>query len=208
LDNDLDGNTDIRNMTNQSDVYAEFYGPNAGYVWELYERFLRDPNSVDAKSRAYFEEHAAELERAQAAPATPTVAAQAETSATTPGLGEIVKVVNLANAIREYGHLAAHLDPLGTTPPDDPTLHLDYYELSEEELRRLPAGAVGGPLAQESNSAWEAIQKLREVYSSTTGYDYDHLRNPGERDWLRNVAESKEFRPPNDPIDLVVMLER
>lgn len=195
-------------MTNQSEFYAEFYGPNAAYVWELFERYRRDPNSVDATTRAYFDQHAAELESAQAAPATAQVATQAETSAAPMGLGEIIKVVNLANAIREYGHLAAQLDPLGTPPPDDPTLHLEHYELSEEELRRLPADPVRGPIAKESNSAWEAIQKLREVYSSTTGYDYDHLRNPAERDWLRNVAESREFRPPKDPIDAVAMLER
>src|SRR5690606_15871596 len=114
----------------------------------------------------------------------------------------------LASAIREYGHLAAQLDPLGAPPPDDPALHLDYYGLTEAELRQIPASPVGGPLAQESQSAWEAIQKLREVYSSTTGHDYDHLRIIEEREWLRHVVESKQFRPPNDPINPVALLER
>ena len=34
-----------------------FAGPNAGYVEELYERFLEDPNSVDDATRAYFDRH-------------------------------------------------------------------------------------------------------------------------------------------------------
>src|SRR5258705_270151 len=32
-----------------------FYGPNAGYVIELYERYLQDPASVDAATRAIFD---------------------------------------------------------------------------------------------------------------------------------------------------------
>lgn len=193
-------------MTNSPDFYAEFYGPNAGYIWELFEKYRTDPQSVDASTRAYFEEHAADITHAQAAtqPRTGTTAA----TETPLVLREIIKVVNLANAIREYGHLAANLDPLGAPPPDDPSLHLEHYDLTEAELRQLPAEPVGGPVVAESASAWEAIQKLRAVYSTSTGYDYDHLRNISEREWLRDVAESRQFRPPNDPINPTALLER
>lgn len=197
---------------------SEFYGPNAAYVWELFEKYRIDPNAVDAATRAFFDEHAAELEAAQAAPLTElrpaqpgtevAVTTQSAVSGASVALDGIVKVVNLANAIREYGHLAAQLDPLGSPPPDDPSLHLEYYDLTEEELRRMPADPVGGPLVAESSSAWEAIEKLRQVYSGTTGYDYDHLRNPEQREWLRHVAESRQFRPPNDPINPTALLER
>lgn len=37
------------------DIYREFPGPNAGYVLELYDRFQRDPGSVDSATRALFE---------------------------------------------------------------------------------------------------------------------------------------------------------
>ena len=36
-------------------IWTEFAGPNAAYVEELYERYQRDPNSVDASTRAYFD---------------------------------------------------------------------------------------------------------------------------------------------------------
>lgn len=206
-------------MSNLSEFYAEFYadfsGPNAAYIWELFEKYRDDPRSVDEKTRAYFDAHAAELERGQTAPSRihpAEIGAEtvviAEPGAAMPALGEIVNVVNLANAIREYGHLAAQLDPLGKPPPDDPSLHLEHYGLSEEELRHLPAEPVGGPVAENSQSAWEAVERLRQIYSDTTGHDYDHLRNPQERAWLRQVAESRQFRPPNDPINPTALLER
>ncbi len=208
--------TDTQPMINLSD----FYGPNAGYIWGLFEQYRRDPQSVDAATRAYFDQHAAQLERLlespdESATGEPPAASLAglqldvDTADTgTVPFDKVIHVVNLASAIREYGHLAAQLDPLGAPPPDDPALHLDYYGLTEAELRQIPASPVGGPLAQESQSAWEAIQKLREVYSSTTGHDYDHLRIIEEREWLRHVVESKQFRPPNDPINPVALLER
>jgi 2-oxoglutarate dehydrogenase E1 component len=197
-------------MSNLSDLYADFYGPNAGYVWDLFEKYRADPAAVDAATRAYFDQHAAQLERWESAPPAQDATARAATQAEAIplALGEIIKVVNLASAIREYGHLAAQLDPLGTPPPDDPALHLEHYGLTEEELRHLPSDPVGGPVAEVSASAWEAIEKLREVYSTTTGHDYDHLRNITEREWLRNVAESHQFRPPNDPINPTALLER
>lgn len=36
-------------------VWQQFTGPNAGYVEELYERFLRDPLSVDEETREWFQ---------------------------------------------------------------------------------------------------------------------------------------------------------
>src|SRR2546428_12036196 len=37
------------------DDLNEFYGPNAGYVLELYERYQRDPESVDPHTRSLFQ---------------------------------------------------------------------------------------------------------------------------------------------------------
>ena len=36
------------------DNLKNFYGPNAGYVLDLYERYNQDPSSVDAEARALF----------------------------------------------------------------------------------------------------------------------------------------------------------
>src|SRR3712207_8979231 len=34
---------------------SQFYGPNLGYVLELYERYREDPESVDERNREFFE---------------------------------------------------------------------------------------------------------------------------------------------------------
>ena len=46
------------------------------------------------------------------------------------------------------------------------------------DLKRLPGSLVGGPVAETSSTAYEAIEKLRRVYCSSTGFDYSHIFVP------------------------------
>lgn len=182
-------------MEKMKSLWNDFPGPNAAYAQELYERYKENPDSVDAATREFFQNWTPPSEIAPAAPETHHV-------------GKIVGAVNLAQAIREYGHLAAQLDPLGSSPRGDPALDPVTHGIQEEDLRDLPASLIGGPIAAGAVNALEAIQALRLVYSSTTGYDYDHIRIPEEREWLRNAAESGRFGFATDPIDRAALLER
>src|SRR4051812_15178182 len=175
--------------------WQEFAGLNRGYVLELYEKYRNDPASVDAETRAVFEQW------------TPP----AESAAVPDGLAydKIVGAARLAQSIRRYGHLAAKLDPLGLRPPiGDPSLLPETYEVTEEDLRRLPPTLVSSPLAERASSMSEVIAALRVLYCSTTGYDYNHVFVPDERHWLRQAAEEGRFRAPADPISPVALLER
>jgi 2-oxoglutarate dehydrogenase E1 component len=195
---------------NQADLYSLFHGPNAGYVQELYERYLQDPSAVDAAARALFEQwsplEVAAVARTADGVESPSVAAPPAVEE--PAFEKIVGAVNLAQDIREYGHLAAQLDPLGGRPPGDPTLDPATHGVTEDDLRQLPASLVGGPVGERTATAYEAIQELRRIYSHRMGYDYDHLRLPEEREWLRDAAETGRFCPPTMPINEVGILER
>jgi len=191
---------------------TDFHGPNAAYVLDLFERYQQNPQSVDAATRTYFERagqpSVAIATNGRAAvdgqPAPPTL------STPLPGIDpdKVASVANLCQAIREYGHLAAQLDPLGTPPPGDPALTLAYHGLTDEDLRQLPASIASGPIAARTRTAWEAVAALRAVYSATIGYDYDHIRLAEERTWLRQAAEGGQFRPPTEPVDHRALLAR
>jgi 2-oxoglutarate dehydrogenase E1 component len=183
----------------------DFYGPNAGYILELYERYQQNPDSVDPATQAFFKEWPPPQ---NGAPPPGGVLATAEATIAGVDTAKIMGVVNLAQAIREYGHLAAQLDPLGSPPPGDPSLDEAYHSLSKADLQRLPASLVGGPIAEVSETAFEAIQRLRQVYSSKTGYDYDHIRQPEKRDWLRYAAECGRFRPAPEVDDYIGHLKQ
>src|SRR5579885_350582 len=155
-----------------------FYGPNAGYVLELYERYKQDPDSVDADTRAAFEAWSPEDEER-----APVAGATAQ-----PDVARIVAASALAHAIRERGHLGAHLDPLGSEPLGDPALLPETYHLSEADLAQLPASIVGGHAAEKAANALEAINALRAMYSGTISYEFDQVKSPDERGWLRDAV--------------------
>ena len=184
-----------------------FGGVNAGYVLELYERYRQNPESVDPATRKAFESWTPTELDALAGPNGPALAAPADV--TTPNdVRVVVGAANLAESIRRYGHLAARLDPLGSEPPGDPSLSTRAHGITDEDLKALPASLVGGPLAESSSNALDAIEKLRRVYCSTTGFDYSHVFVPEERDWLRHAAESGRFLPPMDPASAEELLDR
>jgi 2-oxoglutarate dehydrogenase E1 component len=182
--------------------WQEFTGLNRGYVLELYEKYRRDPSSVDPETRDLFDRWT------PPAVDEPAVAAVAAAAPSAAALEKVVGAVNLAESIRRYGHLAAQLDPLRGRPPiGDPSLLAETHGVTDDDLRHLPANLVAGPLEGVS-TAYDAIERLRRIYCSTTGYDYAHVFVPDEREWLREAAERGRFRAPSDPIDPVKLLDR
>src|SRR5438270_152460 len=99
-----------------------FYGPNAGYALELYERYQQDPNSVDAETRAFFDQLAPPVAAAPSGPTAPALAPAARPAIAGDDVARVVGAARLARSIREFGHLAARIDPLGAPPPGDPML--------------------------------------------------------------------------------------
>jgi len=176
----------------------EFQDINYGYVLELYERFKRDPSSVDDATRALFREWTPGDSAVVAAPAD-----------SAPGdLSTAVRAVHLAQSIRRYGHLAAQIDPLGRRPLGDPALLAETHRVTESDLRALPATLIGGPVAEGAASMWDVTERLRALYTSTTGYDFAHVFVPEERGWLREAVETGRFRAPANPIDAAGLLGR
>ncbi len=169
---------------------TRFYGPNLGYVLELYEKYREDPDSVDESARRFFETWSPPRIEKNGGANGRASGAVAEAGV------EVDKVVGAAKfvrSVRDFGHMAAQLDPLGTEPPGDPTLDPDFHGISEEDLEQMPSSVIGGPLGERTSTAKEAVDELRRIYCSTTGYDFGHINKPEERFWLRDAVESEEF---------------
>ncbi|GHO82927.1 2-oxoglutarate dehydrogenase E1 component [Dictyobacter formicarum] len=175
----------------------KFYGPNAGYVQELYERYQRDPESVDAATRATFDSWAAEDASAAAssrgtgavsAPPAPAEALEDTPAYSRTQVMKIVAASTYAHAIREKGHLGAHLDPLGSEPIGDPALLPETYGLSQVDLAQLSPRVIGGHSAEGVENALEAVAALKRMYSGTISYEFDQVKSPDERRWLRDTV--------------------
>ncbi|MFW6075074.1 MAG: 2-oxoglutarate dehydrogenase E1 subunit family protein, partial [Chloroflexota bacterium] len=128
-----------------------FHGPNAGYVVELYEQYLDDPESVSPEVRRFF----ADWTPPSTDIAAPTAAAGVDAS-------RIIAVASYVNAIRRHGHRAAKLSPIGSGPKELPEeLRPETYGLSEEDLASLPGDAVPIWDGKAHSTALDAIEHLR-----------------------------------------------
>lgn len=177
----------------------QFYGPNLGYVLELYEKYREDPDSVDEKTRNFFEDWS---------PPRPGSNGHAPSGVSNLDVDKVVGAAKFIRSIRDFGHMAAHLDPLGSEPNGDPTLDPSFHGISEEDLEDMPSSAVGGPMAGRTSTAKEATDELRRIYCSTTGYDFGHIHEPGERFWLRDSVEGEEFNGTLEGEDAKRLLRR
>src|SRR5450759_57540 len=179
-----------------------FYGPNAGYVLEQYERYLKNPASIDTTTRAIFDAWA------QGGEISPSEVDERVNGDTPFQVSHVVAASALAHAIRAQGHLSAHLDPLVTEPLGDPALLPEAHGITEEELAVLPPIVVGGHAAEGAHNALEAIAALRAMYSGTISYEFDQVKSPIERSWLRDAVGLRLFQETQGPAASRRLLQR
>ena len=168
---------------------------NDGYIAEQYEKFQRDPASVDDSWRQYFR-------FAQRLAGTGSAAAAGTTD---PGLlRKVAGAAGLMSAIQRYGHLVVQIDPLGSTPPGAAELTPEFHGITEADLRDVPAEALGA----QSGTALDVIQRMREVYCGRIGYEFDHLQDENEREWFRTTLEAGEVTAPLSADEKKALLRR
>ncbi len=178
-----------------------FTGPNSAYLIELYEAYLKDNGSVDPQVRSFFDSWAPYLTSS-----LPTQSPAA--GAPSVDYQQLIRVVNLVDRIRDKGHLVANLDPLGLRPHRKLSSEATLQDISEQELSGLPPQLVQSPLAKGAPTAQEVVSKLRDLYFGTIGYEFGHIRDTVEKDWLQNSVESGEFKPRLDSNQRLSLLKR
>src|SRR5438128_421056 len=200
-------------------------GLNAGYESLLFEQYLEDPDAVPAEWRELFESGLSDvvashpaLQRlletlrdggnghpvptAPAAPATPVAVLDEELR------GGVAAAMALVKAHRMHGHLAAHLDPLGSEPVGDPALEPERLipKLTPELQARIPARVLR--LYVPGETLAEALPRLRETYCGALAYEIEHISDHEQRVWLRQAIESGRYRQPLSPAERRALLRR
>jgi 2-oxoglutarate dehydrogenase E1 component len=153
---------------------------NDGYIAEVYEAYRRDPASVDESWRQFF----------RFAEQLSGVDKSATTVAADPVyLRKVAGAAALVDAIRQYGHLAVQLDPLGSPPPGAAELTPEFHGITATDLELVPALALGFDVGTGA----DVTARLRDLYSSTMGFEFAHLGEEAEREWFRETIEQERL---------------
>ncbi|HEX5452960.1 MAG TPA: 2-oxoglutarate dehydrogenase E1 component [Stellaceae bacterium] len=181
-------------------------GINAGFIAELYGRFLDDPQSVDASWRQFFagigdDARALHAERAGPpwAPAPGRIngerVATAPAGATSlqPAALDSIRALTLIRSYRVRGHLEADLDPLGLERrPHHADLDYRTYGFTEADLDRDIF--INNLFGRERASLREIIGLCRDTYCGRIGIEYMHNQVLAERQWIQRKFEAPEAR--------------
>ncbi len=174
---------------------------NDAYIAEAHERYRRDPSSVDESWRQFF--RAAEsLGGGATGAGGASVAGGATTDAAM--LRKVAGASGLVDAIRQYGHLAVPLDPLGSAPPGGTELTPEFHGITEEDLDAVPASALGF----DAGTAADVVRHLRQVYCGAIGFEFAHLGSEAERGWFREHVEGGTHTRPLENVEKVAVLRR
>lgn len=214
-------------MSKKFDDEGFLFAANGDFVEELYLKFLENPNNVDDYWRNFFcnlkDDKTMAIQAGRGAswlpkknkvilpPEVKPVDKKNKTITTEPS-SKISNINLLIADYRAYGHLLATLDPLGLEKlPNNIKLDPAHYGLSEEDLD-LEIDLNHPSLALEKCTIGQLISRLREIYSSTVGYEIHHLSSDEEKEWFyhnieqmsldHNIANEKKIEALKDLIDL------
>jgi 2-oxoglutarate dehydrogenase E1 component len=152
-------------------------GYNLGVIEEAYQRWRKDPASVDESWRLFFEGFDLGLLQ------KPAGCTEAQQTA----------LIRLINAYRGLGHLLARLDPLSLPPESTPALALSQFGFTDADLDRT--FDTSHFLGLKSGTLRQLIAALRETYCRTLGVEYMHIQDPAIRRWVQEKLEPRRSQP-------------
>ncbi|MEX0988105.1 MAG: 2-oxoglutarate dehydrogenase E1 component [Bacteroidales bacterium] len=140
---------------------------------QMYQQYLNDPASVETTWQRFFEGF--EFARTQF---------NGEFSDL---FDKEFKVINLINGYRKRGHLFTTTNPVRTRRKYYPTLDLENYELTEQDLdTSFYAGKeIGIGKAKLRN----IVDFLKNTYCADIGSEYMFIRKPDKIAWLQDRIE-------------------
>ena len=167
---------------------------NDAYVAEVFEAFRRDPASVDESWRQFFRF------ASQYGGGAPAGSAPDQDFAR-----KVAGVARYTNAIRQYGHLAVQLDPLGTPPPGAAELTPEFHGIIDADLDVVSGASLGWPHLATGR---DVVERLRYRYCRNIGIEYTHLGSEEERAWFRALFTAEQLTRELTPDEKRALLTR
>jgi len=163
------------------DKHSYLGNADPAVIEQLYEQFLKNPDSLDAGWRAFFEGY--EFARRT----------YGDTTLQVPEMfAKEAAVLNLIGAYRQRGHLFTKTNPVRTRRKYEDPLTLESFGLSDRDLDTVfkAGAAVGlGPARLQ-----DILALLDETYCHSVAVEYKYVRDPRVVNWLQTRMEASRNR--------------
>lgn len=162
---------------------------NLTLLEEQYDRYIKDPSSVDPSWRTLFEKVDTTTLPRKDAKQTDNYPQKVKSATLLD-----TRIYGLIDAYRTYGHLYANTNPLSVKPLEEPyQLHLESFGFSHQDLsQHFP---TCGLMKEETAPLLDIINVLKAIYCDKIGIEYMGLLNEELEEWIQQKIESTRFRP-------------
>jgi 2-oxoglutarate dehydrogenase E1 component len=158
------------------DRYSYLNTLDNSVIEELYDKFQKDPASVEESWRKFFEgfefcrqNYKSERSDVYVVP-------------------DEFKVINLINGYRLRGHLFTRTNPVRTRRKYTPTLDLENFGLSTADLAR--SYQAGKEIGIGTAKLSEILDRLNRTYCASIGAEFLYIRDADQVSWLKQRMET------------------
>jgi 2-oxoglutarate dehydrogenase E1 component len=181
--------------------FSYITGSSPAFIENLYQDFVKDPNSVDPEMKKFFEGFDFAISSGNsngngktattAEPATKKVV-PAETTSSTDWMREL-KAYRMILGYRNKGHLIAKTNPIRSRKDRGANIGLAFFGLSEADLdTEFQAGQLIG---LGTTSLRNILTHLQKWYASHIGIEFKYISDQKKIDWLTKEVEEKMEQP-------------
>ena len=161
------------------------------YVENLYNDFKKDPSSVDADLKKFFEGFDFAFDQSTAASATP--ASNGRATASNVNVEKELSVFRLIQAYRNRGHLIADTNPIRERKDRKANLDLAFFNLSESDLDTV--FEAGKFMKLGAATLKEILTVLEKSYTGSIGVEVRSINDVTKINWLTDQFENKVHEP-------------
>jgi 2-oxoglutarate dehydrogenase E1 component len=155
------------------------------YIENLYNDFTKDPESVDADLRKFFEGFDFAINNGETTRLNGT-SATAPAAAAIDWMSEI-RVYRIILGYRNKGHLLADTNPIRPRKNRGANIELAFYGLSEADLdKKFNAGNLIG---LGTTTLKNILSHLEKCYSGHLGIEFKYISDQKKVDWLTQAVE-------------------
>lgn len=178
------------------DQFSFLNAANTAYFAELYDQYLQFPDSVEPSWRAFFQgfdfgksSHGEETESTP----QPNNTSSHQAVDIPENVFKEFRVVQLIDGYRSRGHLFTKTNPVRERRKYEPTLAIENFGLSKEDLEtKFSAGEI---LKLGKATLKEIINHLDRIYCHSIGIEYMYLKSPEEIKWIQERLNINENHP-------------
>lgn len=163
------------------------YADNAELLEEMYQTYKTNPASVDREWQDFFRELDSGINFSNGNGKNGHKEAKGFFKDTDASNLQDMGLMNLLNAYRRQGHLAAKLDPLEILKPDRKFIDQKLSNLKPDDLETIvDSGTPGLGKTKLKN----VIEWYEKTYCGSIGSEQYYIVNDEEREWIQNKMES------------------